>query len=89
MVMKGDSQTEGYGFEFGTIYWMDIIQLICCKKINVCLKKTKNKRERGRRWAIKNRVKRNPQLDKVEKSEALTRSLVIIPKKNKRKKEKS
>ena len=38
-----------------TVYWLDghFFTLICCKNCNVCLKKTKNKRYRGREWAIK------------------------------------
>ena len=32
----------------GTGYWMDIFTLICCKNWIVYLKKTENKRERGR-----------------------------------------
>ena len=38
---------EGHGFE--SQHWMDIFRLICCKNcIDVCLKKTENKRKRER-----------------------------------------
>ena len=54
VVLGGDSRSEGHEFESQHCYWMKNFPLICCKICNVCLKKTENKRKRGRGWAIQN-----------------------------------
>ena len=41
-----------------TVNWMELFTLICRKICNVCLKKTKNKRNRGRGWPIKKHKKK-------------------------------
>ena len=49
VVMGGDSRTEHREFESQLrILDGNFFPLICCKFFNVCLKKTKNKRKRGR-----------------------------------------
>ena len=53
MVMGVDSCSEDRGFEFQhCILERHFVTSICCK-IYVCLKKTENKRKRGRGWPIK------------------------------------
>ena len=54
MVMGGDSRAEGCGFESQCNIldrrFFTLIFLQNC--IDVCLKKTENKRKRGRGWSI-------------------------------------
>ena len=53
VVMKWDSCSEGHGFE-SQHHILDghFFTFICCKNCIVCLKKTENKRKRGREWPI-------------------------------------
>ena len=49
MVMGDDSCSKGRGFESRRrILDGHFFTFICCKNCNVCLKKTENKRKRGR-----------------------------------------
>ena len=49
VVMGGDSRSKGRGFESRRrILDGHFFTLICCKNCIVCLKKTENKRKRGR-----------------------------------------
>ena len=51
MVMGDDSCAKGRGFESRRrIRDGHFCTFICCKNCNVCLKKTENKRKRGRGW---------------------------------------
>ena len=53
MVMGGDSHSKGRGFESRhRILDGHFFTYICCKNCIVCLKKTENKRKRGRVWPI-------------------------------------
>ena len=53
MVMGGDSRSKGCGFESRhCILEGHFSHIFVVKICNVCLKKTKNKRKRGRGWPI-------------------------------------
>ena len=53
VVMGGDSRSKGCGFESRhCILEGHFSHIFVVKICNVCLKKTKNKRKRGRGWAI-------------------------------------
>ena len=39
-----------------TVYWIEILKLICCKIGNACLKKTEMKRIRGRDGTFKKKI---------------------------------
>ena len=53
VVMGRDLHSEGHGFESRhRILDGHFFTYICCKNCIVCLKKTENKRKRGRGWPI-------------------------------------
>ena len=52
MVMGETHILKVVGSNPSNIYWMDIFSLICRKIVLIFLKKTENKRKRGRGWPI-------------------------------------
>ena len=57
-----------------TVYWIEILKLICCKIGNACLKKTEMKRIRGRDGTFKKKIC-NPRLSRSFKTDPIWASV--------------